>query len=168
MGEEYSIRINEDGEVSSTREERQPERKKRVDNLIALVNDMDSPPGPIKRLIAAELTELYKLMIDQGDEQTLLEGFKIKALAEQVKTLRELGKELTEADVMSKKDFLNFDGPKLRYVLEQYREAAYEAMKETGLDEGTINSVTKHWRDILLSRDVEIRRTTEKIEFKKD
>jgi hypothetical protein len=147
MADEYRIRLTEDGDVSSEREASDAERESKIAQIIDMINDVDTPPGPIKRLIAAELANLSRLMIRYGNDVSILEGMKIKALETQVKTLRELGKELMEADVIGKKDFLNMEGKKFRYAIDEFRNGAKEAMRAAKLDETTINSILIHWSD---------------------
>jgi hypothetical protein len=141
------------------------ERESRLDDIIQMINDPDTPLAPIKRMIAVELAKTSRLMIKFGNEVSLLEGLKIKALEAQVKALRELGKELMESDVLSKKDFLNFDGPKLAFVLEEFRQGAQDTLKKIGIDDGTTQQFLRHWRDMMLEREPKIRRATEKLEF---
>lgn len=167
MADEFRIRLTEDGDVSSEREVSDRERESKLDRIIELINDPDTPPGPIKRLIAAELAQVSRLMIKYGNDVSILEGLKIKALETEVKALRELGKELMEADVIGKKDFLNIDGKKFRYAIDEFREGAKEAMRAAKLDDTTINSVINHWRDIMQSKTEEIRRTIDKMDSAK-
>jgi len=166
MADEYRIRLTEDGDVSTEREASDRERESKLDHIVELINDPDTPPGPIKRLIAAEIATVARLMVKYGNDVSILEGLKIKALSEQVKALRELGKEVGEADVLSKKDFLNVDGKKFKYAIEQNIEGAKEAMRIVKLDDTTINSILNHWRDIMQSKEDEIRRELEKFDKK--
>ncbi len=167
MADEYRIHLTEDGDVSSERQASDAERDSKIAQIIDMINDVDTPPGPIKRLIAAELANLSRLMIRYGNDVSILEGMKIKALETQVKTLRELGKELMEADVIGKKDFLNIDGKKFRYAIDEFREGAKEAMRAAKLDDTTINSVINHWRDIMQAKTEDIRRTIDKMDTQK-
>ena len=167
MADEYRIRLTEDGDVSTEREASERDRESKLDHIVELINDPDTPPGPIKRLIAAELATVSRLMIKYGNDVSILEGLKIKALETEVKALRELGKELMEADVIGKKDFLNIDGKKFRYAIDEFREGAKEAMREAKLDDSTINSILNHWRDIMQSKDTDIRRAIDKMDTAK-
>src|SRR5208337_5637673 len=165
--EEYKLSINEEGIVSAERELSDHERESKLNHILELINDPDTPPGPIKRLIAAEIATVARLMVKYGNDVSILEGLKIKALSEQVKALRELGKEVMEADVMSRKDILNWEGKKFRYAIDEYREGAKEAMREAKLDDSTINSILNHWRDIMAQREQEIRRAVDKLDNSK-
>jgi len=164
MPEEFTIRVTEDGDVSATRDLSDRERESKLDHIIDLINDPETAPGPIKRLIATEIATVSRLMIKYGNDVSILEGLKIKALSEQVKALRELGKEVMEADVMSRKDILNWEGKKFRYAIDEYREGAKEAMREVKLDDSTINSILNHWRDIMASRETSIRQAIDRLD----
>jgi hypothetical protein len=164
--EEYKLKIDEDGNVSSEKEMSDRERESKLTHILDLINDPDTPPGPIKRLIAAEIASVNLLMIRYGNDVSILEGLKIKALTEQVKALRELGKEVMEADVIGKKDFLNMDGKKFRFAIDQFMDGAKEAMRLVKLDDTTINSVLNHWRDIMQSKEQDIRRNLDKFDTK--
>jgi hypothetical protein len=131
-----------------------------------MINNPEVPPGPIKRLIAAEIATVNRLMIKYGNDVSIIEGMKIKALSEQVKGLRELGKEVLEADTINRKDILTWEGKKFRYAIDEYREGAKEAMREAKLDESTINSILTHWRDIMAQKELDIRRALDNMDKK--
>ena len=162
--EEYKLSIDAEGNVSSEREVSDRERESKLGEILEMINNPDIAPGPIKRMIAAEITAVNLLMIRDSNDPL---GLGTKKLAEQVKALRELGKEVMEADVISKKDFLNMEGKKFRYAIDRYRDGAIAAMKLVKLDESTINSIINHWRDIMQANDEEIRRGIEKLDSSK-
>jgi hypothetical protein len=167
MADEYRIRLTEDGDVSSERELSDRERESKLEEIYHMIDDPNITPGEIKRKIAAEIAIVSRLMVKYGNDVSILEGLKIKALDSQVKALRELGKEVMEADVMSKKDFLNLEGKKFRYAIDEFREGAKEAMRIAKLDDSTINSIINHWRDIMQSKYEDIRRTIDKMDTAK-
>lgn len=163
--ESYELNVNPDGKVNIKPILSEQEQNSKLDQIIELINDPDSPLAPIKRLIAAEIANTSRTILHYGNDLSLLEGMKIKALETQVKALRELGKELMESDVLSKKDFLNFDGPRLAYVLQEYRQGAQDTLTKIGIDEATIQSFLRHWRDLMLEREHNIRKTADKLDF---
>lgn len=165
--EEYKLRIDSDGNVSSEKELSDHERESKMEDIWKMIEDPTTPPGEIKRKIAGEIATVNRLMIKYGNDVSILEGLKIKALSEQIKGLRELGKEVMEADVMSKKDFLNWEGKKFRYAIDEFMEGAKQAMKLIKLDESTVNSMLNHWRDIMQSKEAEIRRNLDKLDSTK-
>jgi hypothetical protein len=164
MSEQYNIKVSEDGLVSATPIPTEQERESKLDEIIKRIDDPDTPLAPIKRLIAVEIATVSRLMIHFGNDITLLEGLKIKALDSQVKALRELGKELMESDVLSKKDFLNFEGAKLAFVLDEYRQGATAALKKMNIDDTAIQGFLRLWRDLMLEREPAIRRAVEKVD----
>lgn len=161
--EEYKMRIDSDGNVSAEREVGERESTSKLHEILEMINNPDMPPGPIKRIIAAEIASVNLQMIRTANDPL---GLGVKALEAQVKALRELGKEVMEADIMSKKDFINLDGKKFRFALDRYRDGVIHAMKTAKLDESTINSVLNHWRDYMTEHDDEIRRGIDKLDSK--
>ena len=51
--------------------------------------------------------------------------------------------------------------------MRQFTECAKEAMRMVKLDDTTINSILNHWRDIMSSKEEEIRREIDKLDSKK-
>jgi hypothetical protein len=164
--EEYRLKIDENGNVSSEKELSQQERESQLTKISEMIADPTIHPAEIKRIIAAEIAMVNKLMLKYDTDENVLAGMRVKNLSERVKSLRELGKEVMEADVLSKKDFLNWEGKKFRLALDRYREGAIEAMKTAKLDESTINSILNHWRDIMQDKEDEIRRAIDKLDTK--
>lgn len=165
--EEWKLNIDENGDVSGQREESEQERNSKLGEIRRLIIDETTPPAKIKRLIAEEIASISMLMIKYGNDVSIIEGMKVKVFETQVKALRELGKEIMEADTLSHKDFLNMDGKKFKYAIGQYSEGAKEAMRMVKLDDTTINSILNHWRDIMSSMEEDIRREIEKLDSKK-
>ena len=161
------LKVGSNGEVRHTPIMSDRERASKLDEIIRQIKDPNAPLAPIKRLIAVEIATTGQMMVMLGSDLDVnaLDSLKVKALESQVKALRELGKELMESDVLSEKDFLNFDGPKLQYVLEEYRQAATDTLKKIGIDEGTIQQFLRQWRDLMVEREPHIRRATAKVEF---
>jgi hypothetical protein len=164
--EEYKLTVSENGDISAERELSDGERESKLEKIHAMIEDEETSPGKIKRAIAAELAKVNRIMVRYGNDTSILEGMKIKALSEQVKALRELGKEVMEADVLSHKDYLNWEGKKFQFAIKQYTEGLVQAMKIARLDESTINSVLSHWRDIMQSNEQDIRRMIDRMDSK--
>jgi SAM-dependent MidA family methyltransferase len=165
--EEYKFSIDAEGNVSSQKELSEQERDSKMPEIRRMIADETTSPGKIKRAIAEEIAAISALMIKYGNDVSIIEGMKVKVYAEQVKALRELGKEVGEADLLSHKDFLNIDGKKFKFVMGEVVECMKQAMKAVKLDETTINSVLNHWRDIMSAKDEDIRREVEKLDSKK-
>jgi hypothetical protein len=165
--EEWKLNIDEQGNVSADRELSEQERDSKLGEIRRLIADETTPPHKIKRLIAEEIAAINMLMIKYSNDVNLIEGMKVKVYETQVKSLRELGKEIMEADTLSHKDFLNMEGKKFKYALSQYTEGAKEAMRMVKLDDTTINSILNHWRDVMASKEEDIRREIDKLDSKK-
>ena len=105
MNEE--LKVEKNGEVSHTPVMSERERFSKIKEIREMIDDPDAPLAPIKRKIAAEIASVTaEMMICSEDVSTnMLDGLKVKVLESQVKAFRELGKELMESDVLSKKDF---------------------------------------------------------------
>ena len=112
--EEYKFDIDAQGNVSSERELSEQERDSKLGEVRRLIADETTPPHKIKRLIAEEMAAISMLMIKYGNDVNIIEGMKVKVYETQIKSLRELGKEIMEADTLSHKDFLNMDGKKFK------------------------------------------------------
>src|SRR5947208_1338895 len=104
MAQQESLTVRDSGKITQTRIPSRAEQESRLDIILAKVNDPHTPLSDVKRLIAAELVSVTRLMVTYGEEVSVMEGLKIKALDSQIRALREIGKELTEADTLSKKD----------------------------------------------------------------
>jgi hypothetical protein len=165
--EEWKLNIDEEGNVSGQKEESGQERDSKLGEIRRLIIDETTPPAKIKRLIAEEIASISILMMKHSNDVSIIEGMKVKVFETQVKALRELGKEIMEADTLSHKDFLNIDGKKFKYAISQFTEGMKEAMKMVKLDETTINSILIHWSDIMAGKEEDIRREIEKLDSKK-
>ena len=164
--EEWNLSVDAAGNVDGQKEQSEQERDSKLTQIIAMIQDESTPPAKIKRLIAEEIAAINKLMIKYGNDVSIIEGMKVKIFETQVKSLRELGKEIMEADTLSHKDFLNIDGKKFKFVIGEYAEGLKEAMKMVKLDDTTIRSVQSHWQDIMASKEEDIRREVEKLDKK--
>lgn len=165
--EEYKFDIDENGKVTAERELSEQERDSKLSQIRSMIADETTPPFKIKRLIAEEIASINMLMIKYGNDVNIIEGMKVKVYETQVKSLRELGKEIMEADTLSHKDFLNMDGKKFRFVMGKWIDGFKEAMKSAKLDETTSNSILNHFRDIMTASEDEIRREVEKLDKQK-
>ena len=164
-----NIEVNEDGTVTvfdSPRDKERRFRKERLEIIREKITDENYDPAEASRLIAVEMARVTEDLSDCfGDGP--MDSLKLKIYDSQLKALRELGKQLNEADTLSKKDILNFDGPKFSFVLGVIVDSFVEAMKEAGLQEDLRNSVMKHYRDRMQVNEAVIRKDTAKIDSNK-
>jgi len=132
----------------------------RMLEVLDMINDPYKPVSDINRIVAAELSSVISDMgnLSQTDQ------WKIGTLKERVKALRELAKTLADNEILSKKDILNFDGPKFQFVFQEITANFKKSMKESGLLETQINEVLRNFRDIMASKEVELRKATDRVE----
>lgn len=128
----------------------------RMDEIIEALNDPEATDlEQLNKLIALEIA--YALTDPKIE-------FNPRAVNERVKALRELAKTLLEGENLSKKDFLNFDGPKFKFVLGELVLLFRQALKSAGQPEESTNHVLRVFRDLLITREPELRKETEKVE----
>lgn len=132
-----------------------------MEDILVLLKDPEAPASDISRLIALELGSTIN-QISLLQEAT--SGFKLKFLKEQVKALRELSRTLFESETMSKKDVLNFDGPKFAFVFQELTGYFKKALTESGITEDQSNAVLRQFRDIVSQKEVELRKQCDRIE----
>ncbi len=121
-----------------------------------------APVSEIMKLIALEIVEVMSKM---RSSTTLLKHSQ-KEMNDQIKGLRDLQKTLTEAEMFSKKDSLNMEGPKFKYVYMELLEMFRKSMREAKLDDELSNSVMKHFRDIASNDEERLKRELRKMEQK--
>lgn len=146
-------------DISGERRDAQNINQRMLD-ILGMIEDPDKPVSEINRIIAGEIA------VCTGTISTLEQasGYKLKFLTENVKALRELSKTLSESEVLSKKDTLNFDGPKFQFVFQELIGTFRKAAKDTGFTEDQINSLLRNFRDQMAQREPELRKQTDKVD----
>jgi hypothetical protein len=159
-----SIEMEDDGSVivhESSAERERRTRWERINGIREKISDPNSDPADISRAIAVEIAVVAGNMV--AIDGTMMSAPQLKAFSEQVRALRELGKQLSDTEVLSNKDSLNFDGPRFAFVLETIVNMFVKAMKEAGLPEDMRTSVMRHYRDEMQMSEAKIRQDTQKI-----
>jgi hypothetical protein len=165
MAESYDLTPTGDGEVIvGDRELSERERQSSIRIIREAIRNPQIPLGDLKRMIAYEIAVATEMMIRQGDTVDVTNFGTTKALECQVKALRELGKELDEADRMAKRDYINLDGPKFQYVSDMWVSKFKAAMKKAGVDDGLAKNILMHYKDEMAAVDSEIRREVQKVD----
>lgn len=140
--------------------------KTRLDLIRAKIADRDFPLADVLRLIGAEIAMVVQDMVSQrvtADNTNIVRG-----LAQQVKALRALSKQLMDVDKLTEKeDILNFDGKKFHFAMGKLMDLFVKAMQEAGVPQDLRISVVKHYRDLLAQSEPAIRRETQKLGTKK-
>ena len=133
-----------------------------IDAICARLEDPMSQPAEISRLITLEIARVTKSMLSR--RFTVEDGYIIKGYAQQVKALRELDKQLLQAEVWrGKHDMLDFDGERFKFVLGKIVDLFVQAMKEAGVPDDLRPSVMMNYRDLMAVNEPLIRRETENL-----
>jgi hypothetical protein len=163
------MEVDEDGTVivyESEREKERRYRKERLENIRESITDVNYDPSAASRLIAIEIARVAEdLGGCMGDGP--MDTIKLKIYEQQLRALRELGKQLTDADTLSKKDVLNFDGEKFQFVLGVIVNNFLDSLKEAGVPEDLRASIMKHYRDKMQMSEAKIRKDTQAVDSKK-
>lgn len=138
-----------------------------IERISMLIADPDSSLPDIMRLIALEMALIMKKMTSERDplDRGMLS---MRDLNDQIKAYRELQRTLTESDALSKKDVLNMDGPKFKFVFKEIVRLFSEAMKDAHVPEDLAQNVMMQFGDKLKTNDESIRREMNKIEIGRD
>src|SRR4051812_27400333 len=108
---EEAVHVGQDGNVSYSGLTK-VKRESKLSEIVRKVEDPNVPVAEVSRLITIEIASVLNEQASNFEDPT--SQFKQKAYNDMVKSLRELGKQLSETDVLSKKDVLNWEGPKFQ------------------------------------------------------
>lgn len=133
-----------------------------IERIYTMIADPDTPLADTMRYIALEMALVMKKMT--GERDPLERGMvSMRDLNDQIKAYRELQKTLTESDALSKRDILNMDGPKFKFVFKALIRLFQDAMKEARVDEDLAENVMMQFGDKLKTNDESLRRELNKI-----
>lgn len=151
------IKIGEDGAVSQQAIEAIP--KDKLDEVLAKLEDPNCSAAEVSRMIAIELAKIARdaVRIDIQD------AWKQKLYETQVKVLQALSKQLSDTEVLSKKDNLNFDGPKFRWVLAELTSIFKKTLEDVKLEVSMVNNIMLQFADSMSEKEPYIRRESEKV-----
>jgi hypothetical protein len=132
------------------------------------IEDPNISQAELSKLIALEMAAILDAMNEHLDKPN--SGIKgmdaniaIKSLAEQLKGVRELGRQIIEMDNQAKRDFINFDGEKFQFVAGQWLQMGVSALRAMGWDEHTVTSYVKQFRSQIEMNELRIRKEAENI-----
>jgi hypothetical protein len=136
------------------------------DKGLQVIEDMIADPNAqvadIMRLLALEMAKVVKKMVGKGDP--LARGNRSQRdLNDMLKGLREMQKALTDSDALSKRDVLNFDGPKFQFVFSEITGLFQKALLGAGIDEEGSRNVMQQWRDLVAQNEEQMRRDLNKL-----
>lgn len=141
----------------------------KYDEILEKIENPNCPVATVSRLISIEIAKATRDMarlIGPVADPTL--AWKSKAYAEHIKALRELSKQLTETDVLSKKDVLNMEGPKFLFVMKEISKLYKQALKEAGCEPSLVENTMRHFADLVSVKTETLRRDVDKIDSSKE
>lgn len=152
-----------DGSVSrQDARQNPPGRQSRLPEIQEKLADAKFPAAEIVRLILEEFVLVIEEMVECGRDGS---AARLKSCAGQVTALCALQRLVERADACSKKDVLNFDGPKFQFVFARlvalFKEAIEQAMGKG--HEAWSQSILKHFRDLVAMNEHDLRKETERI-----
>jgi hypothetical protein len=133
-----------------------------IERIVKMIEDPDTPIADITRLIALEIAGVMKKMTV---EDPLVRGaVSQRDLNDRVKAYRELQRTLTESDALSRKDVLNLDGPKFKFVFMEIINLFQKAMKDAGVGGDLMQNTMLQFGDLVKANDDVLRRDLNRIE----
>jgi hypothetical protein len=159
---EEIVTFEENGVVTQRSNNSSMRRHTNLPDLKEKLNDPNFPVHELSRLISLEIISLSQEMSECENDPAL--QFKMKSFDLQIKALRELAKSINETDMLSKRDVLNFDGEKFKFVFLEIGGAFKRALKDAGIDDSLSANIMKNFADIMRMKELELRRETLKIE----
>lgn len=138
----------------------------KYDQILEMIENPNCSVASISRLISVEIAKTSKVsalfVANKVADATLV--WKSKVLADHIKSLRELSKQLTETEVLSKKDMLNMDGPKFLFVLKEIAKLYKQALKDAGCEPSLVENAMKHFADLIRVNDARLRREVDQMD----
>lgn len=169
MVTEESFEIGGDGTVAQSRRVAAPvpvagdePDTTGIDQITQMIVDPESDLADIMRLIALEIARTMKQMTAADPLQR--GSASPRELNDRIKAYRELQKTLTESDQLSKKDTLNLDGPKFKYVFVALVGFFKAALQNSGVDDELTQNTMLQFADLVRTNDESMRRELSKIE----
>lgn len=138
--------------VATPREDIQPKLDLgKYDKILEMIENPNTSVAAIGRMISVEIAKTTKISAELvgSREHDPTAAWKIKMLTEHIKALRELAKQLSETDVLSKKDILNMSGPKFLFAMAELAKLYKRALKEAGVETSLIENAMRHFADLV-------------------
>jgi len=158
--------IAADGNVSPSRRELAPEDLMRESRLPAITEKLHNPhfsAVELQLLIAEESALVIQEMKEYAHRPDGAPN--VQYCAGLLNALHGLGKQVQLADAIRKHDDLNFDSPKLKFVLREFAELFKQAARDAlGKDSDTqVRSIMIHFHDLASMNEARIRSEVKKM-----
>jgi hypothetical protein len=133
-----------------------------IELITEMISDPDSALPDIMRLIALEMAKLMKKMTI--DDPLSRGAVSQRDLNDQVKAFAQLQKTLTDSDSLSRKDTLNLDGPKFKFVFVELVRYFQDSLKGAGVEPAQTQNIMLQFGDTVRANYESMQRELNKIE----
>jgi hypothetical protein len=122
--------------------------------IAKMISDRNAPVWTISRVIAREMATTIK------QAKTPVRPFQRQQvdLNSRMKGLRELQRTLLESEGLSKRDQLDLDGPKFRFVFAEIIRLFGQSLMDAGADRFQVESIMVRFDNLLKENDETLRR----------
>jgi len=163
--------VDLEGKYNSAAEDKKPGKRVESSKLTEIRTKIEDPnvsQAELSKLIALEMAAILDGMNEHLDKPNsgvkgMDANIAIKSLSEQLKGVRELGRQIIEMDNQAKRDFINFDGEKFQFVAGQWLQMGVSALRAMGWDEHTVTAYVKQFRSQIEMNELRIRKEAENI-----
>jgi len=129
------------------------------DLILFRIKDPNCPVAEVGRMISVEIAKATRDLAKLAQDPTMV--WRSKLIMDQIKSLRELNRQLSETEVLSRKDMLNMDGPKCQFFTRELAKLYKKALKDAGCEGSLIENAIRHFADLLAVDQDRIRRELE-------
>lgn len=145
--------------------------KSRLHEIAKRIDDPNFSQIDLMKLICAEMTAILlsqNAILDYVSQKNTASYNKVAtkeviiSLNEQLKGVELLGRQITNMDNLAKRDYINFDGDKFRWIALQWADLGASALRRIGLNESQVHSWYGHYRVEMQENQERIRRDAEK------
>jgi hypothetical protein len=158
--EEHLADLNKAAQGEVAAQKNMPEKRaSKLPEILEKISDPQFSKPDVARLIAWEMVSILSYLDSMDDSG---KDIRSKILLEQLKGVRELGRQLIDADDANQ-DYINFDGPKFKHVMDHWFETAKKSLREIGFDDHTVTNFIMHWSEELGKSEIKLRREVTEI-----
>jgi hypothetical protein len=110
-----------------------------------MIGDQNAPVGAIGRLIAGGIVDVYRRMRPAG-RPAIKPLLTQQQLNDQIRAYRQVQRTLTESEARSKRDDVNMDGPKFKFVYGEIVNLFERALRDARVADEAAQKILLHFR----------------------
>lgn len=152
--------------LDETKDASPPSPDDRMAMIQRMIEDPDSDPFEAMNVIKLEICTMTAHFRRLTNDPDVGCSSRLRIYAANIKALRELQRSIMDTELLRKRDTLNLDGEKAKFLINWLNAWFTKGMKEAGLMEETRNNVMKQYRDISIVEEPNLRRELAKMKSK--